>query len=136
MVYRLALSIVALFTALLCLVFSILLSFVNENTFESVAEFILKITHFFFGPALFLLTVWGLAHPSDSLYLCGEENTDPKVISFSFSSLFALMLCFTVSGVLTYFYLKQRLKYWIRSILTDETSFAGRLYRRLTDRRI
>ncbi len=112
------------------------MAIVSEARFERLALWMLKLTHFFFGPVLFALAIFALANPGSSLYLCGHENTNPNDVRFSVSNLFALLLCFTISGVLTYYYLKFRLKDWFRRMLSDQSSAAGGLLRRIMEFRI
>ena len=105
LLYRVSLGGIALFTSILCFAFSLLMAIVSEARFERLAFWMLKITHFFFGPILFSMTVWALLNPGSSLYLCGRENTDPNQVNFSVSNLFALVLCLLISSVLTFYYL-------------------------------
>ena len=83
----------------------------------------LKVTHFFFGPVVFSVTVYAALHPGESLYMCGDENTDPSDISFSVSNLFALVLCFAITGTLTYFKIVSQ--DWLMDVLQDENSLVG-----------
>ena len=89
------------------------MSVLEDETFEVLVDWMLRITHFFFGPVLFLTTVWALVHGESTLYICANENTDPKHQVFAFSNLFALIIAGAISGVLTYYFVVLRLKRWL-----------------------